>query len=179
MASRASRADIAFSTRQLFEHQTVRRLSQVLGEVSSLAADMRLSEGVMPLLPIHRWFFNQTATDLHHYNQSVLLSVPSDLRYDMLVTLLSGLAERHGALRLRFEEADGEGGAAYQSELPEPVASLCAYEDYRGMPSASLEAAISGRCEEAQTGLSPSEGRLFRSVYFDTDSGPQVLLVIL
>ena len=76
--------------------------------------------GPVPLTPIQHWFLQQNPPDLHHYNQSFLLEVPSGLDATALHRALDVVCVRHDALRLRFRQVDG----AWQQHLGEHATAL-------------------------------------------------------
>jgi len=68
-----------------------------------------------PLLPIQLRFFGEDAGDRHHWNQAVLLMPKSPLDWKLVERSIAALVAHHAALRLRFEEVDGDWRATYGS----------------------------------------------------------------
>lgn len=61
---------------------------------------------VFPVTPIQEWFFATQRTGRNHFNQSVLLSVPSDVSKSTMEDALAALVAHHEALRLRFRTTE-------------------------------------------------------------------------
>jgi microcystin synthetase protein McyA len=102
VVGRARQAGIKITPRQIFQYPTLAELAAVADTATSILAQQDLVTGVVPLTPIQHWFFEQNRSDLHHFNQSVLLQVPSHLKPELLSQAISKLLEHHDALRLRF-----------------------------------------------------------------------------
>ena len=100
--ARANQAGIQLTPKLLFGNQTIAQLAIVAGTTEKIQAQQGLVTGELPLTPIQHWFFEQNLPQPHHYNQSVLLSVPNDLKKELLESVLQQLLWHHDALRLRF-----------------------------------------------------------------------------
>ncbi|MGH9667208.1 MAG: phosphopantetheine-binding protein, partial [Bryobacteraceae bacterium] len=105
--ARANRTGIKLSAQQFFEHQTVAELAEVAVSASAVSAEQGVITGAAPLTPIQHWFFSQRLTAPDHFNQSVMLEVPSDLEPETVRAAVKHLVAHHDALRLRFTETDG------------------------------------------------------------------------
>ncbi|WP_229547355.1 non-ribosomal peptide synthetase [Nostoc sp. CHAB 5836] len=108
VVGRARQAGIKITPRQIFQYPTLAELAAVADTATSILAQQDLVTGVVPLTPIQHWFFEQNRSDLHHFNQSVLLQVPSHLKPELLSQAISKLLEHHDALRLRFVFEEGK-----------------------------------------------------------------------
>ncbi|MDJ0732652.1 MAG: amino acid adenylation domain-containing protein [Nostocaceae cyanobacterium] len=102
--ARANQKGIFLTPKQLFEHQTIGELAAVAGTTQGVTAQQGLVTGSLPLTPIQHWFFEQNQPEKAHFNQSVLLEVPSDFNPELLSAVLKELLRHHDALRLRFEQ---------------------------------------------------------------------------
>jgi aryl carrier-like protein len=127
LVSRAKRAGLELLPRDVFEHPALAALAgAALGRQGARAAttgddgagasngagvshgalvQSRADEGI-PLLPIQRWFFEQSLPEPGHFNQSVLLEVPAGLDLGRLERALQALVASHPALSVRFERTD-------------------------------------------------------------------------
>ncbi len=105
--AKAKLAGIELSLKQLFANQTIAELATVAGTTQALAIEQELVTGTLPLTPIQHWFFAQDLAQPHHFNQSFLLTVPSDIKLEFLEQVWQQLLLHHDALRLRFTETDG------------------------------------------------------------------------
>ncbi|MCG6135476.1 MAG: amino acid adenylation domain-containing protein [Nostoc sp. LLA-1] len=104
--SRAKVAGIELTVKQLFANQTIAQLATVAGTTKALSIEQGLVTGTLPLTPIQHWFFEQKLPEKHHFNQSFLLTVPSDLNLERLEKVWQQLLKHHDALRLRFTQTE-------------------------------------------------------------------------
>ncbi|MBE8967603.1 non-ribosomal peptide synthase/polyketide synthase, partial [Nostocales cyanobacterium LEGE 12452] len=106
--ARANQLGIVLSPKLLFMHQTISELAAVAGTTGAIAAEQGLVTGVVPLTPIQHWFFEQNLPQPHHFNQSFLLSVPSECKPEQLEQVVQYLVLHHDALRLGFVKSESE-----------------------------------------------------------------------
>lgn len=108
VVSRARQVGIHFTTRQLFQQQTVRRLAAIatVGDVQALDIDQGPVVGQAVLLPIQQWFFDADIPECHHWNQAILLNATKRLEAGPLEQALQALVLHHDALRLRFTDQE-------------------------------------------------------------------------
>ncbi len=167
ITTRARRADILITPRQLFQHQTVAELAAVANAAPVARAEQGPVSGPVPLTPIQRWFLDADPVDPQHFNQAVLLATARRLDPAHLGTALARLAVHHDALRLRFRcEA---GGWLQEALPPEAPGALPVLEvvDLSDLPEGERGAAVEARAAEAQAGLDLAAGPVQRAVFFD------------
>ena len=107
LVSRARRAGLELSPKQLFQHQTLAELAAVVVEISAQAEPEEVVVGEVPLLPVQRWFLAQEPVRPDFYNQAVLLAVDEPPRLDALGEAVRTLLTHHDMLRALFEPIDG------------------------------------------------------------------------
>jgi amino acid adenylation domain-containing protein/non-ribosomal peptide synthase protein (TIGR01720 family) len=100
--ARANQSGLQLTHKQLFTHQTVGELAIVAATSEKIPVKQGSNSGEIPPAPMHRWFWEQSLAEPHHYNQSVLLSVPADLEIEPLEQALQQLQIHHDALRSKF-----------------------------------------------------------------------------
>ncbi|MBS9439956.1 methyltransferase domain-containing protein, partial [Photorhabdus noenieputensis] len=172
VTSRAVRAGLAVSVRQLFEHKTVRGLAAHLGAVP--AVSQAALRGEVGLHPVQQRFFAETSGEYHHYNQSLRVSVPADFSLPRLAQLVTALYERHDGLRLRYRRGpEGRWGGQYD-ETPLALQVAASIQHLRVSGEAQVLAA-----RAAQRSLSLEKGPLLRAVYFDEEDGRGTLLLVM
>ncbi|HEX2081688.1 MAG TPA: amino acid adenylation domain-containing protein, partial [Longimicrobium sp.] len=115
VVARAREHGVRLTPRQIFENPTIARLAGVAGTVTAAPATPGSASGDAPLLPVQRWFFERELPDAHHFNQAVLLRVPSGLDAVRLEQAFAAVVRHHDALRLGFEHR-GEGWVARHAE---------------------------------------------------------------
>ncbi|NLV25541.1 MAG: hypothetical protein GXY54_12270, partial [Deltaproteobacteria bacterium] len=149
--------------RDLFKAPRVVDLALRARKVRSLWGSEARPEA--PLTPIQRWFFEQEG-EVNHYNQSMLIRVPSALDLQRLQRAMARVVERHDALRLKF--ADGKqsllGRDAFAGD------ELVRRVDAVALNAAERHALLLAAGEKAQTSLDIKKGDLFRCLWFDFGS---------
>ena len=78
VVGRARERGIALRPKELFQHQTVRKLASAARRASE-RRDLAAASGAAPLTPIQAAFFARELAEPHHYNQSVLLECKQPL----------------------------------------------------------------------------------------------------
>jgi amino acid adenylation domain-containing protein/non-ribosomal peptide synthase protein (TIGR01720 family) len=175
--TRANQAKLQLTPKQLFAHPTIAELAAVVGTGSNVRAEQGLVIGAVPLTPIQRWFFEQEQPEPHHYNQSVVLEVPANLKSDLLQRVLQQLTVHHDALRLRFDRADS--GWEQRHAEPEEIVPLTVV-DLSDRSSAERHAELDRIGNEMQASLNLSVGSLMQAVLFRLGSDvPGRLLLIV
>jgi iturin family lipopeptide synthetase A len=104
MKKKGYRVDIG----DIMRGQTVRRIAQLtLLKQTEQDTEQGPMEGEVPLAPVQRWFFDQSFTDMNHWNQSITLNRPG--RFDEALTrqTLERLICHHDALRMTFKQTAG------------------------------------------------------------------------
>ena len=175
--TRASRAGIQITARQMFERQTIAGLASVAKRGESAAADQGIVSGPVPLTPAQLWFFEQDFHDKHHFNQAVMLATRETVDPSALRQVVAAILRHHDALRMRF--------LRHQSEWRQEVATQ---EDVdRVFVRVQLNPAGGTRqmllqlaAAEWQASLNLQDGPLMRVVLFELggDLGQRILIVI-
>ncbi|KAF1033213.1 MAG: Linear gramicidin synthase subunit D [Pseudomonas sp.] len=169
VVSRARQQGIAFTPKELFQHQTV----QGLASVARSGAHARLIEqgpatGPLPLLPIHQVFFATAIPERHHWNQSVLLKPVQPLTAQALQQALHAVIEHHDALRLGFEQQAGNWRAHYRSMA-----------DWQLQQVEARAEQLPALCDQVQASLDLQQGPLIRALLVHLDDGTQRLLLVI
>ncbi len=177
MVSRANRAGMSLTMRQMFENPTIAELALQVERAVRQERPQEAVEGELSLLPIQREFFAHDALSYQHYNQSVLLITPVGFSYAMLEELVEALYRRHDALRLRFSCVDGVWRAMHAPMTAEMVRESCVLE--RLPEQESRQAGfISERCGYYQRSLDIGAGPLLRAVYLEGEKQGRLFLVV-
>ena len=119
VVSRAHRAGMRLTPRQLFLHPTVADLAPLADAAPMAVAAQGAVAGPVPLTPIQEWFFELDLAESHHWNLAVLLEVRQPTPPAVLERALGTLLLHHDALRLRFER-DASGWRQRIPEIAEP-----------------------------------------------------------
>ncbi|RJG48709.1 non-ribosomal peptide synthetase [Motilimonas pumila] len=173
LVAQAAKMGLHFTTQTVFETQTIRGLAEAASTQQQVQISQHDSEGEQPLLPIQQYFFNQSAVQVNHYNQSFLLRCPATLDQAKLVAIMTALYQKHDALRLQFQPQQGQWYGQYQSVDTGHIQSQVTQIN---LPDA---AAIQEYASLCQTQLTLSKGDLVRaSVIRDNAQNSYLLLVI-
>jgi amino acid adenylation domain-containing protein/non-ribosomal peptide synthase protein (TIGR01720 family) len=178
MTAKANQAGIQITPKQLFERQTIAELALV-AETSTqeIIADQKLVCGQVLLTPIQKWFFAQNLTNTHHFNQSILLTIPTALTPALLEKVGSELLVHHDALRSRFIQTDGQWQQLQSESLP---VNICSDIDLADIPVSEQSERIEEIADRIQASLSLADGELVRFVCFTLGHHqPNRLLIVI
>ncbi|HVR99263.1 MAG TPA: amino acid adenylation domain-containing protein [Thermoanaerobaculia bacterium] len=173
--SRAHRAGLHLTPKQIFQHQTIADLAAVA--VSAPAAAARTAgSGPVVLTPIQRWFFALGLPAPHHFNQAILLMARETLDPARLEAALVFLLREHEALSFRFlPESAGwrqlAGGAA-------GAAPAWLRVDLGALPRERRSESLSVVAAQLQGSLDLTLGPLLRVAWFDLAEESGRLLLI-
>ena len=181
--SRAKRAGLHLTAKQIFEYQTVADLAEVATDLNTLIkADQGLIEGEALITPIQQWFFDQQIADHHHYNQSVVLSVDERLDTHQLQEAWEGVLAQHDALRLLFH--CDKGGKWHQTfRRSEHIESLLDHV-FESVNLSSLDAKsqsvqIETLATQFQQEINLEKGPLIKVVNFKLGEGQRSRLLVV
>ncbi|HEX2091764.1 MAG TPA: amino acid adenylation domain-containing protein, partial [Longimicrobiaceae bacterium] len=164
VVSRARKAGLQLTPRQLFEHPTLVALARVAGTAGAVRVEQGAVTGTVELTPIQRWFFAQEVPERGHWNMPLLLEVRRPLDATMLERAVAALLAHHDALRLRFEETEA-GWRQWNAGVEEAVA-FERVDLSQVLPESEAEA-IEREGTRVQASLDLSRGPLFRAAYLD------------
>ena len=182
--SRAKRAGLHLTAKQIFDHQSIAELAEAAMELQDIIlAEQGLVEGEAPLTPVQQWFFEQDVADAHHFNQSVMLKLDRSVTPDLLRSAWEAVLWQHDALRMRYARL--ESGRWLQTFRPSEHAETLLSEVFEvvnlsGLPVALRGEQITQLAGQVQAELSLAKGPLVRALYFDVgrDQPARMLVVI-
>jgi amino acid adenylation domain-containing protein/non-ribosomal peptide synthase protein (TIGR01720 family) len=176
--SKANQVGLRLTPKQLFQHQTIAQLAMVTNQLESISAEQGLVAGTFPLTPIQKWFFAENFSHPHHFNQSVMLDVPSDIDVVALKNAIAQLISHHDLLRVQFQQVESR-----WQPLITPAWEIEAYFtqlDLMALPQEQVQSTIEDTAESIQGSLNLSTGQIFRAVWFNLGNQrtSRLLLVI-
>ncbi|MBS3183954.1 non-ribosomal peptide synthase/polyketide synthase [Pseudomonas sp. PCH44] len=171
IVSRARQAGIRFAPRDLFQHQSIRRLATVAQLSETLQIDQGPVTGEAPLLPIQQTFFATEIPNRQHWNQSLLLAPSEPLDSELLTRALAAVMQQHDALRLRYQTLDG---GWVQHHQPQASAEGLIWQKQL----ASLDE-LPAYCSEVQRSLDLGAGPMLRLGLITLPDGTQRLLLAI
>ncbi|WNE94149.1 non-ribosomal peptide synthase/polyketide synthase [Streptomyces luomodiensis] len=178
LVSRARRAGLELSVRDIFEHRTVAALAGIATETVRVAAEEPGADiGDVPLTPIMRWFLERGGP-ADQFNQSRLVQVPATLRHEHLRSAVQAVLDHHGALRARLSA-----GSERRLEIRETgtvdAASLVHRVAAAGLGERQQRDLVRRETEAARERLDLDAGRLVQVVWFDRGADTPGLLLLL
>ncbi|MBI4860198.1 MAG: FkbM family methyltransferase, partial [Candidatus Riflebacteria bacterium] len=169
VVSRANRAGLPVTLKQLFQYQTLSDLAAVCGRPSARSVDEVARAGPVPLTPIQGWFFQQELAEPHHFDQAFLVRSRRRVDPAILASALTRVVEHHDALRLRFRSTP----AGWVQQLEETVDPVPVSVFEPGGPSPERSGArVREAVARANAGLDLARGPLVRAVVFPGSAGP-------
>ncbi|MBZ0256695.1 amino acid adenylation domain-containing protein, partial [bacterium] len=159
--------------RHLFQHLTVAELAPKLSAAQHDERIDEMVEGEVKLTPIQRWFFEEHADDLHHFNQSVMLKPSQPIDAEALKDALKDIWAHHDALRIQYHKPRG----AYQQYNR----GLDVYLDFEVVDcraESNEDAFIEQRAQAAQSSFDLQNTPLMKAVLFETSRGERLLWII-
>ncbi|WDD98092.1 non-ribosomal peptide synthetase [Thalassomonas actiniarum] len=174
LVSKARQVGLTLSVKDIFEFQSIRALAAKVKTNKQVLAPQKAVEGELALLPIQHDFFSDE-TELHHYNQSVLLTLDTQLEPEHLRQMVTALYQRHDALRLRFEKTDDGWRGYHQAFDQQMLDSTLVFQPLPGEDFSVL----TPYAQQAQLSLSLSDGPMFKVVHFTNNSNDSRLLLII
>ncbi len=182
IVARANQAGLRLTPRQMFAHQTIAALANVVDTATMPLTEQGLITGAVPLTPIQHWFFEQQFTKPDHWNMSLLLEIDAPLNLQHLILAWQSLAQHHDALRLHFA-IDGSStrwrqfnaGIGRNNQDLAPFISI----DLSGLPQDKQETSIQHTATALQTGLNLSKGPLICIALFQFGSHRSAQMLIV
>ena len=172
--SRARQAGLRHTTKDLFVHQTIAALAPVV-EVEEAGAAEEAVVGAVPLTPIQHWFFRTHRRNPRHFTQSMLVELADEPDEAALRAALDALLAHHDALRMRFEQVDGEWRQHNAPVEPVPVLDR---QDLSGLVGEDERlAAMEKIADETHAGFDLARGPLLKAVLFGRGDRPPMLFL--
>ncbi|HYC91020.1 MAG TPA: amino acid adenylation domain-containing protein [Thermoanaerobaculia bacterium] len=164
IVAKARKAGLQFTSKQLFEQQTVAGLAAVAVTVGQpVRQEAAPVMGELALTPVQHWFFERNLADPHHWNLSEMIEVRDGADVSVLARAIAAVVEHHEALRLRFFQRDG----AWHQEIVDSASIGKAALLSRFEEPADLESFAT----ELQASLDLGKPPLLRAAYFDRAPG--------
>ena len=167
LVSRARRAGVAISPRDVFEHQTVAELAAVASEVPETMPHIPdAGAGVVPLTPImHR--LCERGGPIDGFSMSLVAQTPAGLDLKKLTRLVQAVLDRHDLLRARLER-HGQGWALRVGPAGSVAASQCIVRvDAAGLDDEGLRRVTETEAAAATARLAPRAGVMIQVAWLD------------
>ncbi|MDB9527412.1 amino acid adenylation domain-containing protein [Oscillatoria sp. CS-180] len=176
IVAQAHQAGLHLLPKHLFQHQTIAELATVVSFDSAVQADQGCVSGKVPLTPIQQWFFEQTLPEPHHFNQAVLLTVPSTIDPQALQKALNHILMHHDQLRSRFQRTPS---GWQQSIVATAQAPLIVVDLSHAADTADAMTAVSASAATLQHSLDLQSGPLLRAALFQLGTSQSGRLLLM
>ncbi|MFD6221978.1 amino acid adenylation domain-containing protein [Nocardia asteroides] len=176
LVSLARTAGIVFTTRDVFEHRTVAKLSAIASVAGPSAPTLAElpggGVGTVPLTPVLADFLAGGSSD--RFAQTMVLALPDGIDRAGLVAVVAAVLDRHDMLRARLRPA----GTGWRFEVLAPGAvdadALVTEVDADGTDLTRVGTAA---MDTALSALDPAEARMIAFTWIRRDDAPDVLAV--
>ncbi len=176
IVAKANPLGFMLSPKQLFEHQTIAELAKVAGAAKPVQAEQGPVIGSVALTPIQHWFFEETSTEMHHWNMALLFEVQQPIDPQILAKSLLELICHHDALRMRFVWAGSEWQQyCVAPGLPAPLTLINLSE----LNETHQRIAIESSAAQLQKSLNLTGGPILRLALFENGQGKKSRLLII
>ncbi|WP_051250931.1 non-ribosomal peptide synthase/polyketide synthase [Paenibacillus harenae] len=176
VAARLNKHGLRFEVRDLFRYPTIAELSHHL-RLTERTISQAAVEGEVPLTPIQHWFFENSFTDQHYWNQAELVYRPEGFDADTLHQVFRKLTQHHDALRLRFV-TDSGGTVKQHNEGTDGEHFTLEQFDLRGRTTEQIQLALTHAATRIQRSMNLTNGPLVKLGQFRTDNGDHLLIAI-
>ncbi|WP_152436919.1 non-ribosomal peptide synthetase, partial [Nocardiopsis xinjiangensis] len=164
LVSRARRAGITLTSKQVFSHPSVAALAQVARtEQETEPSWTGPVSGPLPATPIMRWFLDSREDSADGFVMSVLLELAEDVDTGALSRMADALLEHHDMLRLRVTEEGTQILAQEAGPVLETVAGLD-------------DATVREHTQRVREEIDLADGPVVRMVLFTGRNTPRLLI---
>ncbi|WP_416973995.1 amino acid adenylation domain-containing protein [Streptomyces sp. 4F14] len=180
VVSRARRAGVVISARQVFEHRTPAALARVAGLAGEAAEQSEdVATGPVPLTPgmLEVKERSGAAALSGAFCQSTVVSTPADLTPERLEEALRTVMGRHDMLRATLVTPDD---GAWTLEVPSATERISVPRiDAAGLDAEEFDRLVDARSWDAVAEIDAAAGSMLRAVWFDAgpDAPGRLLLV--
>lgn len=182
VASRLKKHGLEIKVSDIFQHQTIRRLSTASGvrkPVDPRPISQAIVTGEAPLTPIQSWFFAQHFSQQHHFNLAMVLFRPEGFDEDLVRQVWQKLTLHHDALRMVFGKKAGRIIQVNRGDKGnEHVSVYIESIDLTGIDENETAAEINAEATRIQSGMDLKNGPLVRVGLFKTRAGHHLLIAI-
>ncbi len=175
--ARSRQLGLHVTTRDVFTFPTIAALGAAIASRSEPPQIPVGGPSAVTLTPAIRRFLEQPLSNRNHWNEAILLSVPSSLDVSALDVALTAVVDRHDVFRLRLREDAAGWHAGYVPPHPRACVERVDLRDY---PAEMISTAIESTAASVQAGLDISDGPILRAVHFACAAGqPGRLLIVM
>lgn len=177
--TRAHRAGLQLTAKQVFHRQTIAELAAVAGSAPQSQATQGEVTGDVQLTPAQLQFFEQQLAEPEHWNMAFMFALAEGVEVTALRGALSAVLLHHDGLRNHFQQLDGERWRQWCG-APDEVEVPFAEVDLSEVPTSELRHSIETAAANWQETLDLEHGPMMRAVHFSLghERGARLLLVV-
>ena len=171
IAARLQKYSLKLEIQKIFEYPTIKLLSHYVKDISN-NGEQGIVEGHIKLTPIQKWFFKEKITDMHHWNQSVMLYRENGFKVEIVEAAFKELVKHHDTLRMVY--AVNEKGVSQINRGVEVKLIDIEIHEIKE----EHEEFIAKTSEKIQSSIELSTGPLVKLGLFRTKKGDYLLIAI-
>ncbi|MEO6638263.1 MAG: condensation domain-containing protein, partial [Ginsengibacter sp.] len=178
VVSRAKRFGYNLQPKDIFIHQTIKKLSQAVSQRAEaiVSGEQGFLTGEAKLLPVQQWYLENEQTHVSHFNQKLFLKIDKGITESLLSNVIEQLSKHHDALRFIYSRKENGWRQEYGTAIPKVVV-----EKIDGANLNQNSFLITQLADKYQQSLNIEEGDLVRVVLMqtpDADTHNRLLIVI-
>ena len=176
IAAQATEAGLSLSPQHILQQATVSRVLAQTNPGHALHYTQGETFEPVPLTPIQQAFFEQGVADAQHWNQSLLLEVPS-LQPKALEAALQQLVQHHSVLRCQFTLEESGWQQRVQDAKPGTLLSYFDLAEQTATDQKQIMVAVESKMQQS---LALDTGQLMQAALFHLgDHLPNRLLLVI
>ncbi|MFB6583674.1 amino acid adenylation domain-containing protein [Streptomyces sp. NPDC056402] len=185
LVSRARKAGLVISPRDVFRHKTVAALAELITTNDENDTDDRppaqeadSGTGPVPLTPIIHWL-RESGGPVDGFNQSMMSQLPADVSLADVVAVVQAVVDHHDALRLRLDRSGGGWALEVGARGCVRAGDVVRRVDVAGLEGVGLFEVMGREARAAQGRLDPGAGVQLQVVWFDAGVGVPGRLLLM
>jgi amino acid adenylation domain-containing protein/non-ribosomal peptide synthase protein (TIGR01720 family) len=176
IASRLLAQGFKLEIRDLFDHPTIKNLSQYIRKIERKPRQKPVT-GNVELTPIQKWFFNNGPDNSNNFNQSVMLYNELGFEEELIKTCFTKIIQHHDALRIVFE-VQPEDVIQNNRAIDEATKFFDLEIIHLEKSDRSLKKHIAKEAHRIQSSIDLITGPLVKLALFKTGKGDHLLIII-
>ncbi|PPA82098.1 non-ribosomal peptide synthetase [Brevibacillus laterosporus] len=173
VAARLYAHQLKLETKDLLKHPTIKELVPLLKRTVQ-KSEQGIVEGVVELTPIQQWFFDQQFTNMHHFNQSYVLSHSNGIDEKLIQEVFDKIIDHHDALRMVYTQENGKVSQINRGK----VGPLYDFFSFDLRSNQDVQQAIYEETYRLQSQINLNEGPLVKLAVFHTQNGDHLFIAI-
>ncbi|MDJ0728432.1 MAG: amino acid adenylation domain-containing protein [Crocosphaera sp.] len=176
IAIKANEIGLQLSPNELFQHPTIKELTDNIDTSSIILSEQELVNGSVPLTPIQHRFFAQNVQEPDHWNQTLLLEIDEKLDKNLLEKALQKLLIHHDSLRLQFKKDL----LSWRQFSPKSIPNVTIISvDLSQQTASEQDKSIAQIEEKLQKSLNLSQGEIIKVALFNLGKNQNYRLLII